>query len=541
MEVRDNQGFEEAGRRLREMVHRGEGDQALVFAEDLHGIDTAVLQLRAWTAVEVGGERDDLELLTKARKMWAELSEALPDTPQFLYNEGSTAECAFRAVMRKEGHAAALESERENLNFAREAYLAVGEDERASEGLRLQALTNLANSFDTLGRDLEAIEAYDKALAIDSGFGMALGNKGMTLAQVSHLSDGHSTAVLSQAVVALDAALADREGVIANGGTSAYDTFARVRGGIRVSDGDTGEHEHHEGHVFGAHSEPWKDPYLEWCRREGLFLHVSLGCLGEDDKQLDPLFFHRLIDKIGRDGESDRIAILQDAFNAIKQDFIAARYSAWLVSSQQSPILAQATEVSARTRFLDSLNYARWGTRVGMATQAFGVAANLLDKIACFAHLYLGTGRVKNVYFSSFWHPRGQRKAKRMEEAFRSELERGDRFNRGLLALCDLSCDLERKTRLARLIERRHSVTHRFLVVHEWDPVEAPSGEFLDRVSWGELIEGLTWQLRTARSALIYLARSVEIREGRIGEVAEGEGKVIPTLPTQDALTEPPF
>jgi hypothetical protein len=541
MEVRDNQGFEEAGRQLREMVHRGEGDQALAFAEELHGIDTAVLQLRAWAAAEIGGDRGDLGLLTKAREMWAAVSEAMPDNPQFLYNEGSTAECAFRAVMRRDGHAAALESERKNLDFAREAYLAVGQDGQADQALRLQALTNLGNSFDTLGRDLEAIEAYDKALAINSGFGMALGNKGMALAHVSHLSDGHSTAVLSQAVEALDAALADREGVVANGGPNAYDTFARLRDGIRFRDGVTKEHEHPKGHVFGAQSEPWKDPYLEWCRREKLFLHVSLGCLGEDDKQLDPLFFHRLIDKIGENGEFDRVGILQDAFNAIKQDFIAARYSAWLVSSPQSPILAQATEASSRTRFLDSLSYARWGTRVGMATQAFAAAANLLDKIACFAHLYLGTGRVKDVYFSSFWHPRGQRQEKRMEDAFRAELERGDRFNRGLLALCDLSCDLERETRLAQLIERRHSVTHRFLVVHEWDPVETPSGEFLDRISWAELIDGLTWQLRTARSALIYLARSVEIREARIGEEAEGEGKVIPILPTQDALSEPPF
>jgi tetratricopeptide (TPR) repeat protein len=271
MEISDNEGFEEAGRRLREMVYRGEEDQALAFAEDLHGIDTAVLQLRAWVAAEVGGERDDLELLTRAREMWAEASKALPDIPQFLYNEGSTAESAFRAVMRTKGHAAALETAREDLDFARETYLAVGEDERADEGLRLQALTNLANSFDTLGRDLEAIEAYDKALAIDSGYGMALGSKGMALAHVSHLADGHSAAVLSQAVEALDAALADREGVIAHGGPNAYETFVRVRSAIQVSDGGVEEHEHREGHVFGAHSEPWKDPYLEWCRREKLF------------------------------------------------------------------------------------------------------------------------------------------------------------------------------------------------------------------------------------------------------------------------------
>jgi hypothetical protein len=165
----------------------------------------------------------------------------------------------------------------------------------------------------------------------------------------------------------------------------------------------------------------------------------------------------------------------------------------------------------------------------------------LLDKIACFTHLYLGTGRVNDVYFSSFWHPRRQRQEKRMEDAFRAELERGDSFNRGLLALCDLSCDLKRKTRLAELIERRHAATHRFLVVHEWEPIEAPSGEFLDRISWSELVEGLTWQLRTARSALIYLVRSIEIGEDRLGKEAESEGTEIPILPTQNAVSEPPF
>jgi tetratricopeptide (TPR) repeat protein len=536
MEVNDNTSLEDAGERLRDLVDRGDGDAALAFAEDLRGTDTAVLQLRAWTAAEVGGERDDLELLAQARHQWAELAVAMPDQPEFLYNEGSTAEAAFRAVVRTRGHAAALESQRENLDFAREAYLAVGEDGQAGALLRLQSLTNLGNSFDTLGRDLESIEAYDRALAIDPDFAMALGNKGMALARVSRLADGHANAVLGQAVTALDAALADRAGILASAGPGAIESFAALRKTIQVTNDGEG-HEHGHGHTFGSSAEPWKDPYLEWCRREGLFLHVSLVCLEEEQEHLDPLFFRRLINKIG---EEDRIAVLQDAFNSIKQDFIAARYSAWLVSSPTSPIREQASETSSRTRFLDSLHYARWGTRVGMASQAFAAAANLLDKIACFAHLYLGTGRVKDVYFSSFWHPRRGPESKEMEAAFRAELERTETFNRGLLALCDLSCDLKRNTRLAELIERRHSATHRFLVVHEWEPGGAPTGDFLDRVSISELLDGLIWQLRTARAALIYLARSVEIREGRIGREAEAEGKVIPTLPAFEALSEPP-
>lgn len=62
----------------------------------------------------------------------------------------------------------------------------------------------------------------------------------------------------------------------------------------------------------------------------------------------------------------------------------------------------------------------------------------------------------------------------------------------------------------------------------------------MDRVSWSELIDGLIWQLQTARAALIYLARTVEIRESRLGEEADAEGKVIPVLPAYGAMTEPP-
>jgi tetratricopeptide (TPR) repeat protein len=536
MEVTDNASLEGAGAKLRELVNRGDGARALALAEDLQGADTAVLQLRAWTAAEVGADQDDLDLLGQARRQWAELRAAMPDQPQLLYNDGSTAEATFRAVVRTKGHAVALETQRENLDFAREAYLEVGENEHADALLRLQAFTNLGNSFDTLGRDLESIEAYDKALEIDSDFAMALGNKGMALAHVARLADGHANAVLSQAVAALDAALADREGILASAGPGAFERFATLRKTIQVSDGPA-DHNRGHGHTFGSSEGPWDDPYLEWCRQEGLFLHVSPGCLDEDQELLDPLFFHRLINKID---DEDRIAILQDAFNSIKQDFIAARYSAWLVSAVASPIREQTFKTSSRARFLDSLQYARWGTRVGMATQAFAAAANLLDKIACFTHLYLGTGRVKDVYFSSFWHPRRGPKSKEMESSFRAELERTETFNRGLLALCDLSCDLKRKTRLAELVERRHSATHRFLVVHEWEPDGAPTGDFLDRVSISELLDGLTWQLRTARAALIYLARSVEIREGRIGKEAEADGEVVPALPALEALSEPP-
>ncbi|HVU02294.1 MAG TPA: LA2681 family HEPN domain-containing protein [Polyangiaceae bacterium] len=47
---------------------------------------------------------------------------------------------------------------------------------------RCQIPTNLANLFSTTGRFIDAIEWFDRALAENARFGMALGNKGMCLA-----------------------------------------------------------------------------------------------------------------------------------------------------------------------------------------------------------------------------------------------------------------------------------------------------------------------------------------------------------------------
>lgn len=127
-----------------------------------------------------------------------------------------------------------------------------------------------------------------------------------------------------------------------------------------------------------------------------------------------------------------------------------------------------------------------------------------------------------------------------MDAALAAELTK-DNFNRGLLALCDLSCDLDRPTRLNELVGRRHTATHRFLVAHELGASSAPAGgDWLDRVDWKEMIDGLTWQLQLARAALVYLARIVEIREGRFDQELGGDEGIVAPIPIAQAPTERP-
>jgi hypothetical protein len=107
--------------------------------------------------------------------------------------------------------------------------------------------------------------------------------------------------------------------------------------------------------------------------------------LSESYEELDPLFFEGVTAGLG-EGEQRRVKDLVDAFNAVKQDFIAARYLLWLASGDESPIREHAAATSQRAGFLDSLMYARWGVRTGIAVQAFAAATNLLDKVACLVH-----------------------------------------------------------------------------------------------------------------------------------------------------------
>jgi len=119
-----------------------------------------------------------------------------------------------------------------------------------------------------------------------------------------------------------------------------------------------------------------------------------------------------------------------------------------------------------------------------------------------------------------------------MDAELSAELAGPDHSNRGLLALCDISCDLERSTSLNELVERRHAATHRFLVAHNLGQGTGRS-DWFERVDWSELLEGSVQQLRIARAALVYLARMIDSRESGDDE-GHGDGdpdRPVPEVP----------
>lgn len=490
---------------------------ALEYVANLTATDTwrwALLELKGVFAIEAGA--DVGELATVGRGIGL-LKSAFPGDrhPVTEYNIANGENARWEIVLRQAGLVAAIERERKSLHAARRVWEAIGRDSTADPELRAQALVNAGNSYDNLGRGHEGIRLYDEALEVLPGFAMAHGNRGKALVVTIPFAFEHEHAVLADTVAALDAALASPDEVTRVGGPSALASFQQTRD--RLPD-EVPEHRHE--------SKEWSDPYLSWCRRHELFLHVSPVCLTEDSPLLDSLVFQRLIGSLEDDSFESSDALL-DGLNVIKRDFTTARYLTWLGLEPQSTVADEAGGLDRRVRLVDTLNYGRWGLRTGIAVQSFAATTNLLDKVAAFTHAYFKTGRKSNeVAFRDFWQALN---GKSMDPKIAASIT-PPAWNPGLAALCDLANDLRDDTPLAAFVELRNAATHRLVVAHE---MEAPeSTGWLERVEWPALEAASLDQLQLARAAIIYLVRAVDLEE-HAKEQQYGEGKLV-QLPTTD-------
>ena len=453
-------------------------------------------QLCAGIYIDGGAQLKRIDLIEKGANILRDL--ASHNSAEILYNLGSAELESWEIATRKSGLGAAWSEKRRHLHEAREFFNRVAEDENASVELRLRALTDCGNSYDIVGRYLDALNCYERAIRIDPSFGMALGNRGTMLLRVAPLMGEHESHVLLEAAADLDAAIEKRESVLQHGGRSALDQFQHQRASISTSLRP----------IQNAPNLPSSlgDPYLDWCLSSELFLHASPGCIRPETRTLDPVFF-RYVHLSFSDDDLRHTDEIVDAFNAVKQAYISGRYLVWLARSDESPVREHTRAITRRTTFLDTLSYARWGARTGIAVQAYKAAVDLLDKIASFVHLYFDSGRSpRNVSFRKL--PYGRSSQTELPKPFANALQAPEN-NRGLVALIDLSSDLGERSQKA--FQLRNAATHRFFVVHTEVPPDRSA--WTEHIGWSDLVRDSVSQLRMARDAILYLAQMIDIHE----------------------------
>ena len=470
------ESYERTQRRLGHLVSKeGSASTAVARAEALvpgQGQELNVRHLRACAYTDAGIRLKDLALLQDGVRIWCEMKPH--DSVTISYNLASAQLHLWQLTVEQAGLGDAWLIERSRLHEARRLFKLVAQHKDADTELRLKALTDCGNSFDNIGRYLDALDCYERALKLDSSFGMAAGNRGITFLNVASLMGGHESHVRLQAVSDLDIAISDQDRMLRCGGQSALETFERRRSGLKVAE---------DSHYSATEPSPQLgDPHLDWCLRNRLFLHVSPDCIRAGSETLDAVTFKSISLSLAEDAVLNRANEIVDAFNTIKQDYIVARYLVWLAATEASPIQGQAKTITRRTSFWDSLNYAYWGVRLGIGIQALKVTLDTLDTIAAFVHLYFRSGRgVRDIEFRTL--PYANRSKKKLAPSLAEALKRPEQ-NRGLAALFDLSAELEEQSTspLRRLVQRRHAATHRFFSVHiEGTP---DSSDWIERLSW---------------------------------------------------------
>jgi len=376
-----------------------------------------------------------------------------------------------------------------------------------------QILTNLANILDLVGRFVEAIEYWDKALDTLPSFAMARGNRGICLINYARslYDESHKKVFLKQAHMDLEAALSSK---LHKDARRKFDKNRTWIESVLSPEFIKKELSLH-GFLLGASKQEIR--YRRWCLENRLSLN-PLNDLGSHSiAARDVLTVPSIAVKI------DEGPYYLGCFDQMKQEFVAARYQYYEGISSKRPHFSDKDVLLYNT-----LDYPVYSLAIEKAKSAFRTAYSLFDKIAYFLNHYLNLSiPERRVTFKNLWYERQQK-----NKGLRSNFQQ--RRNWPLRGLFWLSKDLhEDKPSFKESIspdaqgihEIRNYLEHRYLKLHDslW---KRPLKNDVSASSWP--IDTLAFSLyrrefeaktlrllKLVRAALIYLSLAINFEEYR--------------------------
>lgn len=363
--------------------------------------------------------------------------------------------------------------------------------------LKKQLLVNYANCLDTLGRGMESLCEYNKALQIDYKFSMAIGNKAKALCSFADISGEYRAAIYVEAYQAINSIINNQD-LIEFGGVRAKQSFEKELKKIKSLFRDRKvlikklKHRKYNSTKLSD----FEKFYLELCIRETLFLNFHIH---EDNCEAairDPLFISLITDV----EDDDTFYKLAKYINQIKEDYATARLL--LVQSQYKR--KDFDRISRRTTFVNTLDYSQFNLYYGLLKSSFKEAYNILDKIAVFINDYYKLGlKEKKIYFTSIWKKDG----KIRDEILHSK-------NISLYALYDIYQDFK-SGYYERVQEIRNALTHRKLVIFDFTLASSDKRRDKYNIDYESMLNETINLLQLVRSAIIYLINFVNIEENK--------------------------
>lgn len=387
--------------------------------------------------------------------------------------------------------------------------LQVDDPQELPKQLLCRILTNLGNLLNHVGRFVDAIEYWNRALTLLPDFSMAQANRGLGLCHYASVIYERHDAIrfVKQAKRDLEKALNSQ-----SMHQAARATFERYLQWAIETDNKNDSEKHVFAHLdtFGKTDEETK--YRKWVAKNHLFLNFLNDIQIDADVAQDNLMLPSIVQPIGEGPHYHGL------FNQLKQEFVSARYLYYEgVTSEDTHFSDNAVKL------YNTLDYPSYSLAVEKIKIAFRVAYSIFDKVAFFLNSYLKLGiKERQVSFRTCWYQK-----QNSEKGLRKEFT--DRQNWPLRGLFWLSKDLfEDSIGFRDTIEPdaqefstiRNHLEHKYLKVHEFGAPKKITdlSYFYDDLAYSvgryELADKTIRVLKLIRATLIYLSLAVYYEEG---------------------------
>lgn len=377
--------------------------------------------------------------------------------------------------------------------------------------LKKQIWVNYGNVLDHLGRSIEAIYAYDKALEIDPKFSMAVANKAITSCYFAKISGEYAGAIHIDAYQMLRSVINDQS-LIKIGGATAKFYFEQQLKGIEQIIIDKRMLEHkikHPKFNISALSH-FERRYIRFCIDNDLFLNFHIHDKSCKEAINDSIFI-KMVTKID---DNTTFYNFSRYLNQIKEDYATARLL--LVQSQYKS--GDINNISRITSFVYPLDYSQSTIYHGLLKSAFKEAFNILDKISLFLNSYYHLGFENyEVYFETIWSSREERN-------IRSRAILTNTENMSIYGLYDIYKDFQTE-QYKDLKDIRNALTHRKLTIYEMGMSEIRKSD--DNIELKDMFEQTINLMKLVKAMIIYLVNAVSIEESKKRKEC---GKIIPEI-----------
>lgn len=368
---------------------------------------------------------------------------------------------------------------------------------------KAQVYVNLGNSYDHIGRFVEAHRMWNKALEIYPNFGMAICNIGHGILRYArYIDDKTQILYFQEAHNVLNSSLMYKDiGITIK--VQIKDLVNNIRNVI-------GEHNlslnfNWDNCNIGSTDNEIK--YREWSLENKLFLNslndiTTRKIAAEDDLFLPSITYKK---------EDYPSYVYQNIFNQIKQEYVSARCFLY------EAIFCQEKHYSDKNNYLmDMFDYSIYSYNMEKAKAAYRICYSIFDKIA---YLLIEYFRIEikphEINFNKIWYK--NRKNKQLREQFENSQ------NWAIKGLYWVSKDLSSKEQdfitdpdSEDIADIRNFIEHKSFKIIDYNfggGIKKIDNELTLQISREEFEEKALKLLSLVRASIIYLCKGIYIEE----------------------------